>query len=87
MAHVDSTRRKDRAGILAGSFWLDVLERAVKSAAQAVGALYTTDAVFDIFTFNWANAGKLAANMAALSILTSLGSAPFGDKSSAGLLR
>lgn len=84
MAHVDPNR--PRPGIISGAFWLDVLERSVKTAAQALAALWTSDVAFNAFDFDWINAGQIAWSAAMFSIITSVASAPFGAKSTAGLV-
>lgn len=56
-------------------FWKATAERAIKSAAQGVVLLIGGDVVFNAFEFNWEQAGGIALGAAALSALTSIGSA------------
>ena len=65
-------------------FWVDALERAVKSAAQ--GAL--TAGVFDqagVIGTDWVGVASIAGGMALASVLTSLVSSQVGDPDSASL--
>lgn len=59
-------------------FWKQAIERAVKTAAQAVILFLGADQAFDVVTVNWGNALGIAAGGAVLSLLTSIVSAPFG---------
>lgn len=65
-------------------FWLDALERAVKTAAQTAAALIGTGAV-GIIDVDWQNIASVSAVAAILSVLTSVASAPAGDPESASL--
>jgi hypothetical protein len=61
-------------------FWVDALERAAKSAAQAVlGAGIVGDAMFDVFTADWRSLVGAAITGAILSVLTSIVSVPVAD--------
>lgn len=68
-------------------FWLDALERAIKTAAQfVIGALaLSTDTFVNAFDLDWTNALGVAVTGAVLSVLTSLISAPFGQRGTASL--
>lgn len=58
------------------AFWLDAIERALKSAAQGAMLAAGQDVVsVDLFAADWRNVAGMAAGMAALSILTSVASA------------
>jgi len=58
------------------AFWLDAIERALKSAAQGAMLAAGQDvASVDLFAADWRNVAGMAAGMAALSILTSVASA------------
>jgi hypothetical protein len=60
-------------------FWLETLERAVKSAAQA--ALLTLGAGrLDAFTADWELVAGFSLGMAILSVLTSFASIEFGKR-------
>jgi hypothetical protein len=67
-------------------YWLDVFERAIKTAAQTAVVAIGAAAGFDLFTADWRTVGGAAAGGFVLSVLTSLGSAPFGDRSSASVV-
>lgn len=69
-------------------FWKDSAERSIKSAAQgallAVGASNTGPA--NLFNLNAKVALGFAAGAAAVSLLTSIVSAPLGDEGSASIV-
>ncbi len=68
------------------SFWIASLERATKSAAQAIIGVIGQDAVgIDLFDVNLTNVAGTAAGAAALSILTSIVSSQWGDSPSPSL--
>ena len=62
-------------------FWKEAIERAVKTAAQAVILVWGVgEAATDAFSWDLAvGAGSAIAGFV-ISILTSLASAPFGEK-------
>ena len=61
------------------SFWADAGERALKSAAQAVlGTALVADRAFDVLHADASVLIGAAATGAALSVLTSIVSAPVG---------
>ncbi len=68
------------------SFWLEAIDRGVKSAAQAVVLIWGVAEGFDLFDADFANVGGIALGALALSVLTSLISAPFNQKGSASLI-
>lgn len=68
------------------SYWRDVLERAIKTAAQTAVIAVGAAAGFDLFTADWKSIGGAAAGGFALSVLTSIGSAPFGAAGSPSLV-
>lgn len=59
------------------AFWKNAAERAVKSAAQAAVLVLGAEQV-NAIAVDWADVGGFALGGAALSLLTSLGSLPFG---------
>lgn len=59
-------------------FWIDASERAVKTAAQAVLAAGIIGEGFNAFTVDWSLLAGFGAGGAVLSLLTSIGSTPFG---------
>lgn len=68
-------------------FWLDALERAVKTAAQSALLVFGQDALgFDVFTAAWSNAVGFAVGGAVLSLLTSVASSPVPGVSPASML-
>lgn len=59
--------------------WIvEVADRALKSAAQAVILLWTATTI-DAFTLDWKVAAGTALGAASLSVLTSVVSSPFGE--------
>lgn len=69
-----------------GIFWVATLERAVKTAAQTVAAVYFVDVVGDIVVFDWVTAGGLAGFAFLASMVTSVASAPVGSGQSPSLV-
>jgi hypothetical protein len=68
------------------TFLIDLAERAVKSAAQAVILAVGAAKGFDLFHADFANLAGLAAGAFVLSALTSLASEQFGTKGTAALI-
>jgi hypothetical protein len=62
---------------MTATFWRAVTERALKSAAQAV-VLVVGASQFDWLNANWSSIGVSALAAAALSVLTSIASIPYG---------
>jgi len=71
--------------LFTGSFWLDALERAVKTAAQTVLALIGTN-VTDVTSLNWQDIGVATAFSTGLSILTSIVSSGIGEPGTASVM-
>lgn len=70
------------------TFWLDAGERALKTAAQALLSLWLVgDVMFNLLDVSWGPALGVAAGAAVVSLLTSIVSAPVGDKGTASLVR
>lgn len=67
------------------SFGKQALERAAKSAAQALLGLWALDG-FDALQADYKMAFGVAAGAAILSVLTSVVSAPFGEPGSPSLV-
>lgn len=67
------------------AFWADVAERAVKTAAQCLLALWAGDGV-SLLHLDWPTSLGLAGTAAALSVLTSIASAGIGDPGTASLV-
>jgi len=59
-------------------FWTAVLERAIKSAAQAAALVFGAGQV-DAMNVSWADVGGFALGGFVLSVLTSLASSPLGS--------
>lgn len=69
-------------------FWKRALERAVKTAAQSLVALWAVgDVALNAFSIDWSQAAGIAAGAAVLSILTSIISEPFGDQGDPSLVK
>lgn len=73
-------------GLLGGVFWREALDRAAKSAAQALLITLGGDAAFDVFSVDWRVIVGVSGGAAVLSLLTSIASAPFGQKGTASVL-
>lgn len=63
-------------------FWKDAGERAIRTAAQALLALWATD-VSGVLAVDWVQAGSVAALAALTSVLMSIVATGVGDKESA----
>lgn len=74
------------AVMLTASFWTGAGDRAIKSFAQALLLLWGADAGFNVLSIDIGPALGVAASAAVLSLLTSLVSAPVGDKGSSSFL-
>jgi hypothetical protein len=66
-------------------FWTQALERAAKSAAQALVGMWTLDR-FDVLHADWPLAAGIAGGAAVLSLLTSVISAPVSPQHSPSLV-
>jgi hypothetical protein len=64
------------------TFWKDAAERAIRTAAQALLALWATD-VAGVLGVDWLQAGSVAALAALTSILMSIVATGVGDKDTA----
>jgi hypothetical protein len=67
-------------------FWKQVLERALKTAAQAAVLVIGGDQLFDIWNTDWKLFGGTVLVAAGLSVLTSLASTTVGEKDSPSLV-
>ena len=72
--------------MLTAAFWLGAADRAVKSAAQTLLLLWTSDQLFDVLKVDVPAACGVAAGAAVLSVLTSIVSAPAGDPGTTSLI-
>ena len=68
------------------SFVVPALERAVKTFAQTLLALFLADATFSILQVDWQKSLATAGGAAVLSLLTSVVSARFGQPGSPSLV-
>jgi len=66
-------------------FWKDLGERAVKTFAQAMAAGLAAGVV-GILDVPWVDVLSVSALVTLLSVLTSIGSAPFSSKGTASLV-
>jgi hypothetical protein len=72
--------------MLTAAFWTGAIDRAVKSFAQALILLWAADQGFNVLAVDWGTALGLGGGAALLSLLTSIVSAPAGDKGSTSAL-
>ena len=73
--------------IFTKTFWLEALERSIKTVAQSLIIMYGAAEGFNLFTADWGTTGGFAAGGFVLSILTSVASAPFGANNSPSLVK
>lgn len=73
--------------MLTAAFWTGALDRAVKSFAQALLLLWGADEGFNVLAVDgWGPHLGVAGGAAVLSLLTSIVSAPVGDRGSTAFL-
>lgn len=72
--------------MLDAAFWTGATDRAVKSFAQALLLLWGADAGFNLLQVDLPSALGLGGGAAVLSVLTSIVSAPAGDKGTTSFL-
>jgi len=68
------------------TFWKDAAERAIRTAAQALLALWATD-VSGVLAVDWVQAGSVSALAALMSLLMSVASTGTGSKDSASTIK
>jgi len=68
------------------TFWKDAVERAIRTAAQALLALWATD-VSGVLAVDWVQAGSVAALAALMSVLMSVAATGRGSQDSASSLK
>lgn len=73
--------------IFTKTFWLEALERSIKTVAQSLIIMFTASEGFNLFAADWSTTGGFAAGGFVLSILTSIASAPFGSNNSPSLVK
>lgn len=66
-------------------FWIDTTERAVKTFAQAILAVFTAGVT--IISVDWQEALAIGATAALVSVLTSVASTSNGDHDTASLVK
>jgi hypothetical protein len=69
-----------------GKFWKGAAERAIRTAAQAVIALLSTD-VAGILSVDWVQTASVAGMAAFLSVLMSIVATGVGDHESPSFVR
>lgn len=67
-------------------FWFDLIERAVKTAAQTAAGLLGGELI-GIFEVDWQSIASISAMAAIGSLITSLASCGVGDVGTASILR
>jgi hypothetical protein len=72
--------------MLTAQFWAGATDRAVKSFAQSLILLWTADQGFNVLEIAVGPTFGVAVGAAALSLLTSIVSAPVGDRGSTSLI-
>jgi hypothetical protein len=72
--------------MLTARFWAGATDRAVKSFAQSLILLWTADQGFNVLEIAVGPTFGVAVGAAALSLLTSIVSAPVGDQGSPSLI-
>lgn len=73
--------------IFTKTFWLEALERALKTVAQALILMWGAAEGFNLFEANWETVGGTALGGFIISILTSIVSSPFGRNNSPSLVK
>lgn len=72
--------------MLTAAFWTGAADRAVKSFAQALLLLWGSSEIFNVLEIQVGPAFGVAGGAAVLSLLTSIVSAPAGDKGTTSML-
>lgn len=72
--------------MLTSAFWVGALDRAVKSFAQTLLLIWGAGSGLDLLHVDFGSAISLGAGAAVLSVLTSIVSAPLGNKGSTSAL-
>jgi len=69
------------------AFWTGAFDRAIKSFAQMLLVLWGASDVFNIFEVNWVQTLGIGAGALVVSLLTSIISAPVGDRGTTSVMR
>ncbi len=75
-----------RSYLATGAFWGGAAERCIKTIAQTVLALLTVDASTSVFNLDFKMAAGIALTAGAVSLLTSIVSAPIGPPGSPSMV-
>jgi hypothetical protein len=67
-------------------FWLGLLDRAIKSFAQALLVLWISDETFNILEVDFKQSLGVALGALVISVLTSIASGAIGDKESTSMI-
>ena len=67
-------------------FWLDTLERAIKTIAQVFLAVVVEEQFFNAFELDWGQMAGIAFGAGLVSVATSIISSRFGDHESASII-
>lgn len=68
------------------AFWTGALDRAIKSFAQALLLLWGADEGLNLLEIQFTQSLGVAAGAAVLSVLTSIVSAPIGERQTTSML-
>jgi hypothetical protein len=71
----------------AAAFWTGAFDRALKSFAQMLLILWGASDVFNVLEVNWAETLGIGAGALVISLLTSIVSAPVGDRGSTSVMK
>ena len=80
-----STVDRPRSELVTPAFWLDTLERTIRTAAQAAIALLVANAATPM-NIDWAQGGITVAIAAALTVLTALAGKTVGSPDTPSVL-
>lgn len=69
-----------------GSFWLGLVDRAVKTFVQVLTGLWIADEGFNIITSDLGDSASVALTATVLSVLTSFISMPVGETGTTSFL-
>ncbi len=75
-----------RSYLATGAFWGGAAERCIKTIAQSLLALLTVDAATTVFNIDLRTAAGIALTAGAVSLLTSIVSAPIGPPGSPSMV-
>lgn len=83
---MNAHRAKFKSPLFSRSFWLETLDRAIKSGAQGVVLGLSLGEGLNLFDVDWMLALGFAGGAAFLSILTSIMSAGLGTRGNASII-